>query len=374
MKTPRRFKAVSGLSWLWLALASPAVPAAPGDRPPPNRNYYAYVCAESEDEVTLVRFGPEGLEAAKTIVVGSFPAEIEGPHGIAIAPDGRHWYVSLSHGFPYGTIHKYETGSDEWVGDVTVGLFPATLAISPATGLLYVVNFNLYGERTPSSISVVETSTMTEVARVHTGIMPHGARLSRKGDRLYSVNMMQDELIEVDTLGFAIVRRLLLPVAFAAAEGVPRTTPPALVEPTWVTSPTADARVYVAGQKRNAIYEVDLPSWKVTRVLDTPRPGNEGPYNLAVSSDAKTLVATYKKGAAVGFWDLTSGEEVARIPTTRRVPHGVVVTDDDRYVFATVEGVGAEPGTVEVYSVADRRRLGSLDVGKQAGGIALWQP
>ena len=90
---------------------------------------------------------------------------------------------------PYRAIHKYETGTDEWVGDVTVGMFPATLAVSPSTGLVYVVNFNLHGDMEPSSISVVEAETMIELAQIPTGIMPHGARSDAKGARLYSVNM-----------------------------------------------------------------------------------------------------------------------------------------------------------------------------------------
>ena len=51
---------------------------------------------------------------------------------------------------------------------------------------------------------------MIEVATIDTGVMPHGARMNGKGDRLYSVNMMDDELVEVDTMRFEIARRLYL--------------------------------------------------------------------------------------------------------------------------------------------------------------------
>jgi len=37
------------------------------------------------------------------------------------------------------------------------------------------------------------------------------------------------------------------------------------------------------------------------------------------------------------------------------------------------EVVGDEPGTVEVYRVATGERMGAVDVGKQAGGIAFWK-
>jgi DNA-binding beta-propeller fold protein YncE len=336
------------------ALGLGGVSVGAGAPDPPGRSYYVYVAAESDDQVAIVEFGPDGAALVKTIQVGSFPAETEGPHGVYVDPDGRHWYVSIAHGFPYGSVHKYETGTDVWVGAATLDMFPATLAVSAATGLMYVVNFNLHGPMEPSTISVVETETMTEVERVPTGVMPHGARLSRDGTRLYSVNMMDAELVEVDGLGFEIERRLPLGAG---------------VQPTWVTAPTAAGRVYVTGNNVARIFEVDLEGWRVTRTFET----GSGPYNLDVTPDGATLVATYKGGAAVGFWDLASGTERARVATGRTIPHGVAITPDGEYAFVTLEGVGIEPGTVEVYHIASAERVDSVDVGKQAGGIAFWR-
>jgi hypothetical protein len=37
-----------------------------------------------------------------------------------------------------------------------------------------------------------------------------------------------------------------------------------------------------------------------------------------------------------------------------------------------VEGVGAEPGTVEVIDLATFRRVAAVDVGQMSGGIAFW--
>ena len=338
-----------------LALGPSVAGAAGAEAPdPPSRSYFVYAAAESDDEVSIIRFGPAGAEVVKTITVGSFPAEVEGPHGLSVDPDGRHWYVSIAHGFPYGSVHKYETGTDEWVGDVTLGLFPATLDVSASTGLLYAVNFNLHGPLEPSSISVVEAETMTEVARVETGIRPHGGRLSPDGSFFYSVNMMDFELVEVDAFAFQITRRLPL------GDGV---------MPTWVTRPTRDGKVYVTGNNVAKIFEVDLASWRVARTFET----GPGPYNLDLTADGATLVATYKGGDAVGFWNLATGREIARTPTSRTIPHGVVVTPDGEYAFVTLEGVGADPGTVEVYHVATGERVDAVDIGKQAGGIAFWK-
>lgn len=337
-------------------LALPALPAgSAGAEPhPPGRSYYVYVCAESADEVAVVRFGPGGLEVVRTVAVGSWPAETEGPHGIAVAPDGRHWYVSIAHGFPFGSVHQYATGADAWVGAATVGMFPATLDVAASTGLLYVSNFDLHGPLEPRGISVVETATMTEVARVETGLRPHGGRLGRDETRFYSVNVMGFELVETDALAFEVSRRLAL------GDGV---------RPSWVTRPTRAGRVFVTGANVARVFEVDLERWRVVRTFDT----GAGPYNAAVTPDEATLVVTYRDGAAVGFLDLASGRERARVRTTRALPHGVAATPDGAYAFVSVEGVGGEPGAVEVYDVAAARRVGVVDVGQQASGIAFWK-
>jgi len=335
----------------------------------PQRNYFVYVCAESDDTVHKLRYGPSGFAEVKSISVGAFPAETEGPHGINISPDGRYWFLSIAHGMPFGSIHKFDTANDEWLGDVTVGLFPATLSISPSTGLLFAVNFDLHGDMKPSSISVVETSTMTEVERIDVGIMPHGSRMNAKGTLLYSVNMMSDSLIELDTFKFEVSRTLSLFDSATDEDLLGRIS--MKVKPTWATAPTPENRIYVAGNGDNVIYEIDLEAWKIARKLDAG--DGMGPYNLEVTSDGKLLIATYKSGAYVAIWDLTLGEELARIKTTRRIPHGVAVSDDDKYAFVTLEGVGGEPGTVEVYDLASKERVAVADVGKQAGGIIFWK-
>ncbi|MFT7270163.1 MAG: putative transcriptional regulator, partial [Roseivirga sp.] len=45
------------------------------------QSYYVYVTAESEDEVSLIKFDGKKAETIKTIPVGVWPAENEGPHG-----------------------------------------------------------------------------------------------------------------------------------------------------------------------------------------------------------------------------------------------------------------------------------------------------
>lgn len=135
--------------------------------------------------------------------------------------------------------------------------------------------------------------------------------------------------------------------------------------PTWA-QPSADgARVWVACNKSSELVEIDVASWSLVRRI----PAGEGIYNLAVTRDGTRVLATNKRGQSVSVFDATSGRELARIPTSKRVVHGVAVTDDDRYAFVSNEGVGSEKATVDIIDLRSLTRVATVEVGQQAGGI-----
>ncbi|MGH7511339.1 MAG: YncE family protein [Gemmatimonadales bacterium] len=368
---------------------------------PPARTYYVYVVSEATDQIQLLRFGPGGLVLDHALTTGALPTDVDGPHGIAVAPDGKHYFVTIGHGSPYGSLWKYTTGDDKVAQRVELGLFPATVAVSPDGYLAYVVNFNLYGDKVPSSVSVVATDEMAEIKRITTCTMPHGSRLSPDGSRHYSACMMDDMLVEIDTRKMAVSRYFVLrkgqekgftgapfPAAAAAAPATPASTTsdhatghetshdmePAkpgnvACSPTWA-QPSADGRrVFVACNKASDIAEIDVGTWTLTRRI----PAGDGIYNLAVTHDGKLLLGTNKRGQSVSVFDAGTGKELQRLSTRRKVVHGVVVSPDDRYAFVSVEGVGAEPGTVEVIDLAALTTVGSVDVGAMAAGLDVWK-
>jgi DNA-binding beta-propeller fold protein YncE len=139
--------------------------------------------------------------------------------------------------------------------------------------------------------------------------------------------------------------------------------------PTWA-QPSADGRrVFVACNKASDIAEIDVGSWTLTRRI----PAGEGVYNLAVTHDGKLLLGTNKRGQSVSVFDAGTGQELKRLPTRRKVVHGVVVSSDDRYAFVSVEGIGAEPGTVEVIDLRGLATVATVDVGAMAAGVDVWK-
>lgn len=369
--------------------AQPALVGAPAAAAPA-RDYLVFVASEATDEVQLVRFGPAGARVERRHEVGFHPADPDGPHGLAVSPDGRFYYVTTAHGVPNGYLWKFAAADSRPVGRVELGLFPASVAVAPDGSYAYVVNFNLHGDMVPSSVSIVSTEEMLEVARIRTCAMPHGSRLGPDGGRHYSTCMMDDVLVELDARQFAVNRHFVLtPGAEHGMDGSPAAHAPsaaagagghdtrrddganaaARCSPTWAAPSPDGRRVYVACNQANHIAEIDVAEWRLVRKI----PAGEGVYNLATTRDGRVLIATNRRGRSVSFYDAAEGRTLATLATLRPVLHGIAVSDDDRYAFVSVEGIGAEPGTVEVIELATFRRVASVDVGQMSGGIDFWR-
>ena len=378
MKTALAFLALLPASGL---LAQPAPsPVAPA------REYRAYVVSESVDQIAIIRYGPGGATVEKTVPVGLSIFDPDGPHGVAVSPDGQHYYVTTAHGTPDGSLWKFRAGSDEPVGRVELGNFPATAQVSPDGWYAWVVNFNLHGEMVPSTVSVVATGEMVEVARITTCTMPHGSRLNPQGTKHYSACMMDDVLVEIDAATFKVSRHFSLtkgkemgmqgvpPQRGAAGQaghdlGGHGMDPPmpgdVSCSPTWAQPSANGSRIWVACNRSNELVEIDVATWSLVRRI----PAGDGVYNLAVTHDGTRILATNKRGQSVSLFDAASGKELARIPTSKRVVHGVAITGDDRYAFVTNEGIGSEKATVDVIDLGTRTVVATVEVGQQAGGV-----
>ena len=343
-----------------------------------SQSYYLYVASESDDTVSLLKFQNNEINELERITVGSYPTEIEGPHGITVDPNGKFWYLSLAHGNPFGKLVKYSTGSNEVVDETTLGLFPASMQVSTTTGFLYCVNFNLHGSMKPSTVSVVDPVTMTEITTITTGSMPHGSRISADGLFQYSVAMMSGELFEVDALGLEVSRTLDLENKMMKTDGTKHSMDDmksmdgikhSRVKPTWVIPHPKKNLAYIAGNGSDEIIEVDLDEWKVSDRFNT----GKGPYNLEISPDAKLLIGTIKGEGKTAVWSLEDKKLLREIKNTTSVSHGIAISSDSKYAFISLEGIGGEPGIVDVISLENYQLISSVEVGKQAGGIAFWK-
>jgi len=258
-----------------------------------------------------------------------------------------------------------------------------------------VVNFNLHGDPVPSTVSVVDTETMEEVARPTTCVMPHGSRVDAAGDFHYSVCMHSDQLVLIDARTFEVSRRVSLAPGREGVLDIGDTgahmhgahagheerhadhehhyeTAGEMCSPTWATPGRGDrgGLVYVPCNRTDVVLEVDPQEGVVRRTFAT----GQGPYNTEMTPDGRLLLVTLKGAQGVAVIDLDRGEELARIPTSQPITHGVVVPADGRYAFVTSEGIGSTPGTLDVIDLESLERVDSAPLSLQPGGIDMLRP
>ncbi|HCW77775.1 MAG TPA: hypothetical protein DG084_01560 [Gemmatimonadetes bacterium] len=366
---------------------------APSDQQSVHDTYYVYVGAESADLIHRIKLDVSGVSIDQTTPVGEMAVENEGPHGLNVSPDGEFLYMTTAHGVPDGKLWKFDAGPDTLVArPILLGNFPATLDLTPDGLYALIANFNLHGEHVPSTVSVVYTPDMVEVDQIPTCTMPHGLRMAPDGLFAYSLCMMDDQLVEIDTRSFQVSRRFSVstgeegaltdyiePEVMTGSRGMTAVAGGGSMtgmvmkdptcSPTWV-QPAPDGRtLYVACNESNEILVIDRADWSLVRKFETGR----APYNLGISENGTVLVASLKGAGQVQFFDAATGESLAIVESTTTVTHGVALTPDSRYAFISVEGKGAEPGKVDVYDLRSFELVGSVGVGQQAGGIVFWR-
>ena len=115
--------------------------------------------------------------------------------------------------------------------------------------------------------------------------------------------------------------------------------------------------------------EVDLDKWIVSDRFKT----GKGPYNVEITPNGKYLVATLKGEGSTAIWDLDDKSLSNVVKNSTNVSHGVAISSDNKYAFISVEGIGGEPGKVDIIDLNKFKLVSTVNVGKQAGGIAFWK-
>jgi len=160
----------------------------------PNRKKI-YVTNQGCDVVTV--FDAATQLQMRYINVG-VSAQIESPHMIKVAPDGKYWYVVFSaSGSQY--LQKYNTSDDSYAGqiNITSGSWN-TLAISNDSKYGFAVDWNPDGR-----VAYVNLENMSLVNPNPiwggSGLFPdaHGSAINAKGDTLYLTSQAGSYIMKV---------------------------------------------------------------------------------------------------------------------------------------------------------------------------------
>jgi YVTN family beta-propeller protein len=137
--------------------------------------------------------------------------------------------------------------------------------------------------------------------------------------------------------------------------------------PTFVSVSPDDKRLYVACNHGNTLQVLDAATLELVKEL----PVGAGAYNVEPSADGRWVIVTNKKAQSVSLVDAQTLTEVAKIPTTKSLPHGVAYSPDGRWAFISQESVGADPGAMDVIDLTTRARVASIAIPRQPTGITI---
>jgi YVTN family beta-propeller protein len=342
-----------------------------------DQSFRVVVVSESGDKASWLK--PQGttLVLDRVVPIGVMPTDIDGPHNVVIAPDGRGYYISVAHGTPFGSLWKLDMGSDSVLGKAQVELFPTTISLTPDGQLAFVANSDFHGDHPRTNVvSVIHTPTMTKITDLDACDMPHGVKVNHAGTRVYISCMHSDEILELEVATLTLTRRASTgPAPSRAAAAAPQhatashgtMAAASKCSPTYVSVSTDDARLFVACNSGNTLQVWDARTFRRLKEI----PVGKGAYNVEPSPDGKLVLVTNKKDQSVSLIDAAALIEIARVPTSKRIVHGVAFSPDSRLAYVTCESIGIDPGAVDVIDLRARKRLSTLPISGQPTGISI---
>jgi YVTN family beta-propeller protein len=351
--------------------------AAPASAQTADTGYRVGVVSESGDIATWLKPTASGLSVERVVPVGIMPSDIDGPHNITVAPDGKSYYITIAHGTPFGSLWKMDASGDSLLGRAQVELFPTTISLTPDGQFAFVANSDFHGDHPRMNVvSVIHTPTMTKITDIPACDMPHGVKVNHAGTRVYASCMHSDEILQLDVATFGISRRAKTGEGGTMASMPPAHHGPAApsgpagtkeCSPTFISVSPDDRRLYVACNYGNSVQVWDAASFRLIKEI----PVGKGAYNVEPSPDGKLVIVTNKKDQSVSLIDAGTLAELARVPTSKKIVHGVAYSPDSRLAYISCESIGADSGAVDVIDLAARKRVASIAIPGQPTGITI---
>lgn len=306
------------------------------------------------DEIIQVR-ASDG-EIVQRIPVDPRPSETDEPHGLALAPDGRHWYATVSHGEP--TLWKFERPSNRLVGRVRLETFGAgRIGISLDGTTALVPDYYRDGGAVPSHVAVVRLHDLTRLGAPVVCAAPHDAAISPEGGSAAVTCSAGDEIVLLDPLTGAELDRF--PVdTLPGPPGKPKFRP---LNAVW--TPAGD-RLYVTLHMARVVRAFDATGQPLGNAVT-----GAGPAQLAISESGEFLVTANRGDGTASIIALPDLREVTRVPLGVPHPHGVALDREGTRAFISYEGDTQTLGGVVAIDVRSAEILWTRELASYATGV-----
>ena len=260
----------------------------------------------------------------------------DGPHGVALSPDGSRVYVANNRSNTLSIVDSYE---NRVVANVDLGDHPVGVAVHPDGSKIYISNYYA------NNIYVIEAGSNRLLRSIGVGSGPRGLALSPDGGRLYVANYYADTVSVVDTGSYSSL------VSIPVGSG-----PTSLI-----LSPDGES-LYVANHFTDTILVISTRSYKSLAAISV----KSGPLGMAVSPDGRWLyVVSYFEGA-FSVVDLSRNKETATLKVGK-YPQGVTLFPELAKAYVT----NFHSDTVSVVDLKRNQLISTLDLKGGPLGIVL---
>jgi YVTN family beta-propeller protein len=314
-----------------------------------------YLTSGAGDEI-IVLSAADG-ERLATIPVDPRPGELDDPHGIAVSPDGRHLYATVSHGNP--SLWKFERPSDRLVGRLDLGgSGAARIAVSPDGVTGYVADYERGSAGAAGVVVAVALGSLEVRGAARPCAGPHDARPGPDGAEIAVACSLSDEVVFLDAGSLAETGRFAAGPE-AGPPGRPRYRP---MNVAWIDAGTLALTLAGSGE----VVAVDRGRGVIRRVAV-----GGAPAQVALEPRTRRLVVANRGDSTASIVDVATWREEARVPLGEAHPHGVAVDPARGRAFLSYEGDTDGAGGVVALNVRDGRVLWKAAAGSYTLGVAF---
>jgi YVTN family beta-propeller protein len=286
--------------------------------------------------------GPDQPQNPPALPPARLPGSISLPNspiGLAMAPDGRHAYVT----YLSGTMSVIDTATNTVAATINVGGGALGVAVTPDGRHVYVAHWLV------AMVSVVDTAVNTVTAAIKVNSVQWDVALTPDGRRAYVTNRGSGTVSVIDTVSNTVITTVKV-----AGDPVDN--------PVEVAVTPDGRRAYVTNRGSGTVSAIDTATNTVIATI----PVQSGPNGVAVAPNGRYAYVTNEGSATVSVIETTTNTVTATI-SVGNAPITVAVAPDSRRAYVVNRGYKG----LSVINTATNSVTTTVDLGGDPGVVVV---